>query len=397
MSPVAGGFSRVKLGRLTAGLQGYVDRGEAPGFVVSIRRRGEVAYEAVIGSADDDGAPLGLDAIFRLGSMTKPIVCAAALALMEDGVLRLSDTIDRWLPELANPRVLRDPLGALDDATAATRPITVEDLMTQRAGFVTASVPQGEIGRAAQALQGDVVSMRPDVDADGWLALLAALPLIHQPGERMVNGFAMDVLGILIARASGGSLEAFLRTRLFEPLGMQDAGFWVESGRLGRLPPAYAVRWMSGRRVVSDHPADSYWSKAPSFQSGAGGLVATADDYARFGAMLLGERAAHGDRILSRKTVALMTTNFLTPEQRRVPFFGTDYWADRGLGLGVRLVLQTPRGADVPADAIFPLVDGAAHLGHEHLGEQKQHHAEDDQHPDHFARPPGRVELGQAA
>ncbi len=319
-------------------LQGYVDRGDLPGALALVHRRGEEAYFAIVGSGDYEGTlPLSRDTLFRIGSMTKPIVSVAALTLLEEGRLRLSDRVDKWLPELSAPKVLKDPLSKLDDVAPSPRPITVEDLLTHRPGFATALVAQGDLGQAVQVLTGGF-GQRSDMEPDAWMAALGSLPLACAPGEQVINGFATDVLGVLISRLCGKPLGEVLEERIFGPVGMKDTAFWAPPEKLSRLAPAYVLRWLSNKKVLADHPNDSSWAKNPSFPSGSGGLLSTADDFLRFGRMLLGGGAIDGQRVLSRKTVELMTTDFLTPEQRRMPFFGADFWADRGLGLGVYVV-----------------------------------------------------------
>ncbi len=330
-----GGFSAEGRARLVAGLQGYVDRGEVPGAVVLAHRHGEEAVCRIVGAADDEGlTPLARNSVFRIGSMTKPIVSVAALTLVEEGRLRLSDRVGQWLPELAAPKVLASPTAKIADAAPAPRPITVEDLLTHRAGFATALVAQGELGQAVQPLSGGL-GRRSEMEPDAWMAMLGDLPLASPPGVEVINGFATDVLGVLLARLTGQSLPELLAERVLDPLGMTDTGFWVPPETLGRLVPAYTLQWLSGKRRVVDHPGDSLWARPPLFPSGSGGLVSTADDYLRFGLMLLNNGALEGRRVLSRKSVELMTTDFLTPEQRAIPFFGYPYWSDRGLGLGV--------------------------------------------------------------
>jgi CubicO group peptidase (beta-lactamase class C family) len=210
----------------------------------------------------------------------------------------------------------------------------MEDLLTHRPGFATALIAQGELGQAVQALTGGL-ARRSKLDPHAWIALLASLPLARAPGEEVINGFATDVLGVLIARECGKTLGEVLQERVFEPLGMADTAFWVPAESLGRLTPAYVVQWLSGKKRMVDDPRTTELAHPPAFESGAGGLVSTLSDYSRFGQMLLGDGKLNGTRVLSRKTVELMTTNMLSPEQRAIPFFGTMHWAARGLGLGV--------------------------------------------------------------
>jgi CubicO group peptidase (beta-lactamase class C family) len=323
-------------------MQRFVDQGVVTGVVTLVHRNGVEGHCDVLGFQDEEARqPMRRGTIFRIASMTKPIVSVAALMLLEEGRLRLDDPIERWLPEFANPRVLNDPDGPLDDTRPAARSITVLDLLTHRPGLVSRFSAGGPIARAAAGLNLPTGFALQGAGPDDWLARLGALPLVFEPGERMNYGYTTDVLGFLIARAADTTLERLLETRLFEPLGMTDTAFWVPPEKWDRFPVAHATNPLDGQRVAFDRPdADSKWAKPPAIPSGAGGLVATVDDYMRFARMLLangrvGGGRAGGERLLSRKTIELMTTDFLTPAQRAMPFFGYDMWSGRGFGLGV--------------------------------------------------------------
>jgi CubicO group peptidase (beta-lactamase class C family) len=334
------GFSQTRLKRLTDGMQGFLDRGVVTGVVTLIHRHGVEAHCDVLGFQDEEARqPMRRDTIFRIASMTKPIVSVAALMLMEEGKLRLDDPIERWLPEFAGPRVLRDPAGPLDDTHPAARSITVLDLLTHRPGIVSRLSAEGPIATAAAGLNLPTGFALQGSGPDEWLARLGALPLVYEPGERMNYGYTTDVLGFLTARAAGMPLERFLAARLFAPLGMADTEFWVPAEKIARFPVAHAIDQTNGQRMLFDRPGgDSRWAHAPAIPSGAGGLVSTADDYMRFARMLLSGGRFGSERILSRKTIELMTTDFLTPAQRDMPFFGWDMWGPRGFGLGVSIV-----------------------------------------------------------
>jgi CubicO group peptidase (beta-lactamase class C family) len=344
-----GGFSAERLKRLTAGMQGYVDRGEVAGVVTLVHRRGEEAHHDALGWMDDEArTPMRRDSLFRIASMTKPIASVAALMLMEEGRLRLDSPVDTWLPELADRQVLRDPAGPLDDVYPAPRPITVLDLLTHRPGLVSAFVDRGPIAAGAAALHAGNALLLKGSGVDEWLARLGALPLVHEPGARMNYGFTTDVLGLLVGRVSGLGLERFLQERLFGPLGMTDTGFHVPADKRARLTTAYHGDPATGRRVLNDHPERSLWGVPQAVPSASAGLVSTADDYMAFGRMLLdGGRTRSGERLLSRKTIELMATDFLTPEQRRMLFMGFDMWGGQGFGLGVS-VLDNPAAFPQP-------------------------------------------------
>jgi CubicO group peptidase (beta-lactamase class C family) len=275
------------------------------------------------------------DTLFRIASMTKPVTSAAILMLIEEDRLALDTPISLWLPELSAPRVLRDPAGPLDETDPAKAPLTVLDLLTHRAGFAYHFTAAGPLADAyAAAFDGFETRM----DGNAWLARIASLPLMFQPGSRWHYGIATDVLGVLIERVSGMSLGEFFRTRIFEPLGMRDTAFWVPDAQLNRLATAYGVEQGTRRRVVEDHPSASRWANPHRFQSGGGGLVSTAQDYLQFAQLLLGRGRVGTTRLLSRRSVDLMRSNFLTRDQRRVSAFGHALWAGQGFGLGLSIV-----------------------------------------------------------
>ncbi|HEY0783959.1 MAG TPA: serine hydrolase domain-containing protein [Thermoanaerobaculia bacterium] len=336
----AGGWSTPRLDRLRETMAGDVRRGEIPGRVWLVSRRGEVHVDAVGTLTAGGGAPIHHDTIFRIASLTKPVTAAATLILVEECKLRLDEPVDRLLPELAGRQVLRRLDGPLDDTVPARRPISVRDLLTLRLGFgypMTAAThwPILVAARERGFLLGPP-HPQSVVPPDEWLRRFAELPLLHQPGERWMYDLGLDVLGVLIARAAGQPFPDFLRERLFEPLGMKDTGFSVPEADLDRLPGCYEADAETGALAVYDPPgAASEWSRPPAFPSGAGGLVSTADDYHAFCRMLL-NRGRHGRlRILSRPAVELMTADHLTAEQRTGMdvFFGD--WSSWGFGLSV--------------------------------------------------------------
>ena len=330
------GLCASRLTALTHAMQGYVERGEVAGVVSMVWRRGEIGYFEPLGLRDEAAQlPMERDTLFRIASMTKPVTSAAILMLIEEDRLALDTPISLWLPELSAPRVLRDPTGPLDETDPARAPLTVLDLLTHRAGFAYSFTATGPLSAAyAAAFNGFEAHM----DGNTWLARMAGLPLMFQPGSRWHYGIATDVLGVLIERVSGMPLGEFFRTRIFEPLGMRDTAFWVPDTQLTRLATAYAVEAGTGRRVVEDQAASSRWANPERFQSGGGGLVSTAQDYLQFAQLLLGRGRVGATRLLSHRSVDLMRSNFLTRDQRRVPAFGHVLWAGQGFGLGVSVV-----------------------------------------------------------
>ncbi|MDB5783299.1 serine hydrolase domain-containing protein [Caballeronia mineralivorans] len=338
------GFSATRLERTRTAMQQFVETGDVAGCVTLVWRHGEIARVDMLGHSDGETrTPMTRGTLFRVASMTKPVTSLAALMLVEEGRIALDDPVSRWLPELANPKVLTDPVASLDRTEPARAPITLLDLLTHRAGF---AYHFSAFGALADAYGNVFNGVEASVDPGTWLQRVADLPLMFQPGTRWHYGISTDVLGALIQRISGVSLEAFFRTRIFEPLGMNDTGFVVPLEKLGRLSVAYAVDPVTQQRVVEDHPASSRFAKPERFQSGGGGLVSTADDYLRFARLLLGrgrmqgnaDERARGPRLLSHRSVDLMRTNFLSRDQRRIPAFGQIVWAGQGFGLGLAIV-----------------------------------------------------------
>lgn len=343
------GLSRARLAHMHEIMAGYLERGALPGLVTLLARRGEEVVDA-IGARARDGAPMQRDTLFRISSMTKPVTAVGARILIEDCILRLDDPVDELLPELADRRVLARLDAPLDDTVPATRSITVRDLLTFRMGFGQLALPSDAypILQRAQELQ---IGMGPPNPAstpppDEWLRRLGSLPLMHQPGERWLYNTAADVLGVLIARASGQSFGDFLRERIFEPLGMRDTGFFVPADTLDRFATSYEVDRDTGALTLYDAAAGGQWTSPPPFESGAGGLVSTVDDYLAFCRMLLGTGTRGNQRILARPTVEAMTTDQLTPAQRtgaEVFFQDNSSW-----GLGMAVSTKRTAGWSIP-------------------------------------------------
>jgi len=337
------GLSKARLERMHDVMAGYVDRGQVPGLVALVSRAGELRVEA-LGSLAVGGPPVQRDTIFRIASMTKPVTAAAAMILVEECQLRLDEPVDRLLPELADRKVIKRFEGALDDTVPAKRSITVRDLLTFRMGFgiVVAPPDPCPILNAASDLR---IGLGPPSPAsmpapDEWIRRLGSLPLMHQPGKKWMYSTGSDVLGVLIARASGQPFEAFLRERIFDPLGMKDTGFSVPAEKINRLATSYATNPQTGAFEVYDQPASGQWSRPPAFPAGASGLVSTADDFLAFSQMMLNKGKLGSVRILSRPSVELMTTDQLTPEQKATSGLTEFFFESRGWGFGVSIVTR---------------------------------------------------------
>ncbi|MCB0942838.1 MAG: beta-lactamase family protein, partial [Mycobacterium sp.] len=313
-----------------------VEAGLLAGAVTLVWQGGKVLQVNEIGHRDVQAKlPMQRDTIFRIASMTKPVTVAAAMSLVEEGKLALSDPVTRWLPELADVRVLVDPTGPLDRTVPAQRPITIDDLMTHRSGLAYVFSVLGPLGRAYGQL-----SLRQD--QDHWLAEVAALPLVHQPGERLTYSHATEVLGIALSRIEGKPLHAVLSERIFEPLGMPDTGFFISPDKRGRTATMYRLDEQSGLRDDAMGPIPV---TEPRFCQGGAGLVSTVDDYLRFVRMLLGGGEVDGVRVLSEESVRLMRTDRLTEEQKRQPFLGMPYWIGRGFGLNLSVITDPVKSA----------------------------------------------------
>ena len=343
-------LSSARLERMHNVLADYVERGVVPGLVALVNRKGETHVETLGAMALGGSDPMRRDTIFRIASVTKPITAAATMILVEECKLRLDEPVDGLLPELANRQVLKRLDGPLDDTESANRSITVRDLLTFTAGYglVMADFP---IQHAIDEL-GLVGFGPPDVanplTPDEWIERLGTLPLMHQPGEKWMYNTGSYILGVLIARASRQPLEAFLRERIFEPLGMQDTGFSVPSGKLDRFATSYWTDFETGRLDLFDAPEDSQWASPPAFPDGGGGLVSTADDLGAFGQMMLDKGVYDGRRILSRPSVELMTVEHLTPEQKAATDNLSMFLGNHGWGFGVAVVHERDDIASTP-------------------------------------------------
>jgi CubicO group peptidase (beta-lactamase class C family) len=343
-----GGLSKSRLERMSDVMRGHVERGEVAGVVTLLCRHDEVHVEAI--GVQDLAArtPMRRDTIFRIASMTKPITAAAAMILVEEAKLRLDEPVDRLLPELADRKVLRTLDSTIDDTVPANRPITLRDLLTFRAGLGVVMAPPGRYPiQKAMADAGLAPSANPSsLSSDAFMARVGSLPLMHQPGEKWMYHTGSDILGVLVARAAGMSLEAFLQERIFAPLGMKDTAFSVPEAKLDRLATSYQTDAKTGRLAVYDEARGGRWARPPVFQSGGGGLVSTADDYLAFGRMMLNHGRHGRDRLLSRPTVELMTTDQITPAQKAASSFVPGFWDSRGWGFGVAV---TTRRDDIAA------------------------------------------------
>lgn len=312
-----------------ASIRGAVDAGLLSGAVTLVWQAGEVLQVNELGYRDVEARlPMQRDTLFRIASMTKPVTVAAAMTLVDEGRLSLTDAVTKWLPELSEMRVMADIHGPLENTVAAERPITIDDLMTHRSGFAYAFSVREPLARA----YGRLLHRQ---DQDGWLADLAQLPLAHQPGARLTYSVSTDVLGIALSRIEDKPLSKILSERIFEPLGMRSTGFSV--GPQGRRRAATMYRLGHDDTLHHDTMGPAPITDPPLCSGGAG-LWSTVDDYLRFARMLLAGGTLDGLTVLSQGSAHLMRTDRLTEQQKRYPFLGMPYWIGRGFGLNLSVV-----------------------------------------------------------
>jgi CubicO group peptidase (beta-lactamase class C family) len=326
--PETVGMSSERLERIEQALRSYVEQDEIAGAATLVVRDGHIVARDSAGVMDlATGLPMRTDAIFRIASMTKPVTSVAAMMLVEEGRMMLSDPISRYLPGFAEQRVLvRDsaaPGGIRYEP--ARRQITVRDLLAHRAGISYGFIDNGPVGDAYRAARVQDGPGAVGISQAENMARLAPLPLAHHPGSAWRYGLSTDVLGHLVEVVSGMPLDEFFRQRIFLPLGMHDTDFQVPQAKVGRLAAMHTQERDGTLRSTGADPRDS------SLLSGGSGLYSTLDDYARFGQMLLNKGELDGARILGTKTVELMTTSHTMDIGGAVASGGQDF----GLGFGI--------------------------------------------------------------
>ncbi len=331
------GFDPDRLGRIAPFLQSrYLDTGKLHNAQLLVARDEAPVYTATLGVAREDGAPLAEDALFRIASMTKPVTSVAFMMLLEEGAVALDTPVHHVLPELKGVAVY-DGGGAGEPfrtrPTAA--PMRMVDLLRHTAGLTYHIQQDGPVDAAYRERRIDPFNRA--MDSDGFVAALAGVPLLFSPGEAWNYSVATDVLGAVVERLSGLSLGEFFRQRIFDPLGMVDSFFTVPADKAHRLGDCWMIHEDRGVQLM-EHGHTSAWLRPRTFQSGGGGLVSTTRDYDRFCRMLLRGGELDGTRILSPKTLWLMTRNHLpggqTLTQMSRSMFSEAQNAGVGFGLG---------------------------------------------------------------
>lgn len=337
-----------RVGSLETAIAPLVTDGQLAGAAALVWRDGAVVETATVGCRDlVSGAPVERNTLFRIASLTKPVTTVAALSMLDEGRFALDDPIVGCAPELAGLRVLRDPDGPLDHSDNATRAITFRDLLTHRSGLTYGDFHRGPIGRAyADALGSQIDNA---LTPDEWIARLATLPLIDQPGAGFHYGHSTDLLGFLLARLDGAPLSTVLERRVLGPLGMHDTGFSVPATKRDRRAALCGFDSEGRLTTLTDVPGGHALAERPeemTFESGGQGLWSTLDDYLALARMLIGDNPL-ATQLLRRETLAMMTSNQLTPDQCAMTrMFGRPIFASgHGYGMGVAVVTD-PETAD---------------------------------------------------
>ena len=324
------GLSSERLDRIGQILRADVERGRIPGAVVVVARKGRIAYFDTAGFRDkSSNAPMPPDAIFRIASMTKPLVSVATMMLYEEGRLLLTDPVSKYIPELANRQVGVEKLDPATGKTVfytmpATSEMTIQDLLRHTSGFTYGNRGTTQVHKL---YEGAMSGLTRELTPQEFITRLAKLPLLNQPGTTWEYGFSTDVLGRVVEVVSGKPLGEVLAERIFRPLKMTDTGFVVTADRQARLAQALAIDPDTNKETKLFDP-----TKPPKFECGGGCGVSTAGDYVRFTQMLLNRGTLEGARILGRKTVEYMTANQLAPGTRSQL---RTLYADWGFGLSV--------------------------------------------------------------
>jgi CubicO group peptidase (beta-lactamase class C family) len=333
----------------------YVDAGKLPGTLLLIMRRGQVAHLSVLGQMDvERRRPLQEDAIFRIYSMTKPITSVAFMMLVEEGLVALDDPVDRHIPSWRDLGVYKAGFMGAFRAERPQRPMLIVDLLRHTSGLTYGFQMRTNVDAAYRQLR--VGEMGASQTLQTMIEHLAMLPLEFSPGTAWNYSVSTDVLGYLIGKLSGMPFAEFLKTRIFDPLGMQDTAFHVPAEKAARLAACYQLT-PGGKVILQDDPTTSQYLAPPEFVSGGGGLVSTARDYLQFCKMLLGRGSLDGVQLLSPKTLELMIRNHL-PDGKELAQFSTGLfneaaYAGLGFGLGFATTLDGARALipGTPGDA----------------------------------------------
>ena len=344
------GFDPGRLARLDAHFKKYVDDGRLPGWSLAVARDGEIAHASTYGWADIEAKrPLEGDAIFRIASMTKPICGVAAMILWEEGLFELRDHVKWYIPSFADQKVFRSGSTTNPRLDPVTEPMEMWHLFTHTAGLTYGFMYSHSVDQMYRNA-GFEWGTPPDKDLAGICDMLAALPLLFQPGAEWNYSMSIDVLGRVVEVLSGMSLGEFMKKRIFDPLGMTDTAFFVPEDKTDRLAALYVMNPADRKAMRLDAMAGGATRK-PLAEMGGGGLVSTMSDYMKFAMMLRNGGELGGVRILSPRTVSYMASNHL-PDGADLSEFGRPLFAETafdGVGFGLTMsVTVDPVKAKVP-------------------------------------------------
>ena len=323
----------------------YVDSGRLPGALILVQRRGEVAHHSAFGMMDvERQRPLREDTIFRIYSMTKPLTSIAFMMLVEEGKVALDDPVHRFIPQWRDLGVYDGGLLETFRTRRTSAPMRMVDLLRHTSGLTYGFQQRTNVDAAYRKL--GLGEIGTGIPLDGMIEGLSRMPLEFSPGQHWNYSVSTDVLGYLVGKISQQPFEEFLRTRIFAPLRMVDTDFHVPANKQSRFAACYAAA-PGGKMQLQDDPQISPYLRAPTFYSGGGGLVSTSSDYLRFCRMLLNGGALDGVRLISPKTLQLMTANHLPDgkdlTQLSVSMFSEATFAGVGFGLGFSVTLNPAR------------------------------------------------------
>lgn len=348
LPPERVGLCPKRLERITRLLEGYVEKGQIAGFLAAVARKGHIVYSKCLGWADREaGLAIQPETIFRIYSMSKPITAVALMTLYEEGLFRLDDPVSAYIPAFKETPVYAGEGESGLMTVPPERPMTIRHLFTHTSGLVyPAGILDSEQVHPVERLFAERLKEHHGGETD-WLfddtlaafvEFLAGIPLAHQPGTVWHYGVSIDVLGRLVEILSGNTFGEFLRERLFEPLGMKDAAFWVPPEKLDRFSVVYGPD-ESGRLTPLDGREGGF-SRPRAFEMPGGGLVATAGDYLRFAQMMLNGGELNGVRILGRKTVEFMCLDHMPSTAQPFSLDGDGMWHGYGHALGFAMVKE---------------------------------------------------------
>ena len=379
--PGSAGMSAEGLARIGPAMQAYVDDGRVAGVMTMVARRGQVVHWEAAGLRDvDAGDPLEPDDIFRIYSMTKPLTSVATMILAEEGALALDDPVSDFIPPFADVQVLAE-----DGARMPPEgPITIEQLLTHTSGLTYGLFGDTPVDR----LYNESGLLAASQGLEDFAGRVADLPLLASPGERWNYSVSTDILGRVVEVVSGQPFDAFLRTRILDPLGMEDTAFMVPAEKLDRFTANYARP--AGTLLMIDSPVDGQFTRAPPWLSGGGGLTSTASDYVRFAQMLLGDGQLGDVRILRPETVRMMRANRL-PDAMVPIQLGTYLSPAYGFGLGFAVAVDAGASPEPDNDGLFRWGRRRQHLLLDRPGGRADRHGLDPVQPVRGLRSRARV------